>query len=736
MKKFTLVSSMFLLLGSSVFAQLRPIAQEIANLTAQKQTFQKVSLFEKQERPEKKNEVKDAQFLKLDIKSLNSLAKNASNNLEFSVPYNNTNIVLELTETKNLLDQSFYVTDENFKPQTYNPGKYYQGIIKGDNNSLVTISLFEDEVIGIISSESFGNLNLGALTDAKGNMIAKSTEYVLYSDRNLPADELGTFCGADRLVENEDKGLDLDNPNRGKAENLKTPTIYFEIDYNIYQFRGRNIETVMNWLTAQFNFTKTIYQNDDISVALRSTMVWTSSDPYQNVGTNSEVYLNKFRKTRGSFDADLGQLIGVDPGPLGGIAWVSALCSGNNYSYSDVNHTYEDYPTYSWNIMVITHELGHNLGSRHTQACAWNGDNTAIDGCVAVEGNCARPGLPEEGGTIMSYCHMASVGTNLTNGFGPQPRQRIIDFINSTSCLFDTLGDEYITYHPYYEVTDVTETSAKLDITLTNEQVVSWDYKLSRYNQPIPTAWSNLDNSNSFVFTDLVPNTYYRLRIKKSNDDRSINRNGVDLVFATSGDFCSNELQFVDFGGPNTNYIAMENWTRTLLPSNPSDKIKVDFVSFNTESGNDILRVYDGVNTEATQLTPTAGLSGNITSDLPSYEATNEEGALTFKFVSDAFTNAAGWVANVSCKTLGLEENGQLVDFSYYPNPVTNDLNLTAKSPFSSIEIYSLDGKKVASKTYKNVFATKVSMEHLPKGVYLVKVKFEKKESTFKVVKK
>ena len=48
------------------------------------------------------------------------------------------------------------------------------------------------------------------------------------------------------------------------------------------------------------------------------------------------------------------------------------------------------------------------MGSSHTHACVWNGDNTAIDGCAATEGSCARGGIPpSNGGTIMSYCDLA-----------------------------------------------------------------------------------------------------------------------------------------------------------------------------------------------------------------------------------------------------------------------------------------------------------------------------------------
>src|SRR5690606_21482823 len=86
-----------------------------------------------------------------------------------------------------------------------------------------------------------------------------------------------------------------------------------------------------------------------------------------------------------------------------------------------------------------THEMGHNLGSPHTHACAWNGNNTAIDGCGPTagysEGSCPMAPLPTNGGTIMSYCHLVSgVGINFNNGFGPQPGDLIRDKYNTATC--------------------------------------------------------------------------------------------------------------------------------------------------------------------------------------------------------------------------------------------------------------------------------------------------------------
>jgi hypothetical protein len=86
---------------------------------------------------------------------------------------------------------------------------------------------------------------------------------------------------------------------------------------------------------------------------------------------------------------------------------------------------------------VVTHEIGHNLGSSHTHACVWNGNNTAIDGCGPTAGyseGCTAA-LPVAG-TIMSYCHLVSgVGIDFNLGFGPQPGDRIRSEVYNAPCL-------------------------------------------------------------------------------------------------------------------------------------------------------------------------------------------------------------------------------------------------------------------------------------------------------------
>ncbi|MFM8917636.1 MAG: M12 family metallo-peptidase, partial [Bacteroidota bacterium] len=195
---------------------------------------------------------------------------------------------------------------------------------------------------------------------------------------------------------------------------------------------------VNTYIQGAYNQVATLYNNDGISTNLQTLFIWDTVDPY--TGTTTSNYLTQFGQNRTSFAGDVAMLIGYNGG--GGVAYVNGLCSSSNQyrmGYSAISSTYQNVPTYSWTVEVLTHEGGHLLGSRHTHDCVWNGNNTRIDGCGPAagynSGTCAAGPLPVSG-TIMSYCHLVSgVGINFNNGFGTQPTSAIVSTINNATCL-------------------------------------------------------------------------------------------------------------------------------------------------------------------------------------------------------------------------------------------------------------------------------------------------------------
>lgn len=105
---------------------------------------------------------------------------------------------------------------------------------------------------------------------------------------------------------------------------------------------------------------------------------------------------------------------------------------------------------------------------------------------------------------------------------------------------------------------------------------------------------------------------------------------------------CGSPLTFTDTGGSGGNYGNNENYTVTIVPSNSTQCIAYSFSSFNTNSSNDVLTLYNGGTTSA----PLIGSFFN-TSNPPSFTTTG--GALTYVFQSDGSGVSSGWVATASC---------------------------------------------------------------------------------------
>ena len=101
---------------------------------------------------------------------------------------------------------------------------------------------------------------------------------------------------------------------------------------------------------------------------------------------------------------------------------------------------------------------------------------------------------------------------------------------------------------------------------------------------------------------------------------------------------------FYDNGGPSSNYTSNQDLTMTFIPDTPEGILEVTFNTFNLENNYDKLYIHDGTSTSANLIGTYTG-----TSNPGSIIATNESGALTFRFTSDQSVNNAGWAASIHC---------------------------------------------------------------------------------------
>lgn len=382
------------------------------------------------------NEVRDAVYLSLDPVALGRLYAANEGYLELSLPATAHQEALTLVlEQVEVTTANFVVQTSDGKKQAYSNGHHYRGSVKHTHQTIASISLFDDSVMGLVSLADGSNIILGEINDPKLN---SRTDYILYNDRNLLLQH--TFdCGSEQIPQPFYDASHIIPPTHhadNSRELTDTITFYFECDYKLFTDKG-STANVANYVTGLFNQVTSLYANENIRVAIEQIYVWTSADPYPN--TSSSAALDAFRDAKnGAFSADIAHLLSTTNNNNGGIAYLDVLCQGSKYyavGYSNIYNSYAAVPTYSWSVECLTHELGHNLGSPHTQACAWNGSGQALDNCYPTEGSCSPGPAPTNGGTIMSYCHLTSYGINFNNGFGTQPGNLIRSRVTNATCL-------------------------------------------------------------------------------------------------------------------------------------------------------------------------------------------------------------------------------------------------------------------------------------------------------------
>jgi hypothetical protein len=216
--------------------------------------------------------------------------------------------------------------------------------------------------------------------------------------------------------------------------------IAIDCDYEFTQnLFGGNSGASQAYATTLLAAVSEIYQRDtNIAIQVPYLRTWTiSNDPYTS--TNNSAQLPQFREywnaNMGAVQRNFAHLLsGRNLG--GGIAYLNAVCHPTyHYGVSANMNGFFPYPlvnhsSQNWDVMVVAHELGHNLGTIHTHEYT-----PPIDGC----GNAyLNPPLTQDcsqaaSGTIMSYCHICPGGmSNVNLTFGPVVSAGIRSFLDNS----------------------------------------------------------------------------------------------------------------------------------------------------------------------------------------------------------------------------------------------------------------------------------------------------------------
>lgn len=336
---------------------------------------------------------------------------------------------------------------------------YYHGRVAGEPDSTVVMTVLDGGLVrGLV-------VRSGRYWVFSGDSINKSLASTLRIREVEPTVELehdaqGFECGTDNLpplhsLEPADDLVPLHQINLKSA--AYTAEIAVETDNEFYNLFG-NTTDATNYVADIIAFGSTVYSAQvSTSWLLQDLSLWPTGSPDPWSQSSPDCGLYEFGKYWNDNRTGITRTIahfmsGKNNG--GGIAWVGVLCypamdvtqacfspatdnyaGGYGYSGGLEGDFDFDNPAVVWDIVAVTHEIGHNFNSPHTHCYAGlEGNANQIDQCFSGEispgytchsGSTTLPsGCPGGGngcGTIMSYCHALSGGTSnisLTLGQG------------------------------------------------------------------------------------------------------------------------------------------------------------------------------------------------------------------------------------------------------------------------------------------------------------------------------
>ena len=181
-----------------------------------------------------------------------------------------------------------------------------------------------------------------------------------------------------------------------------------------------------------------IYRRD-LNTVLAPTWVrlWVGTDPWDAGGTGDQLtqFRNYWQGNQNNVSRDLAHFLS-GRGLGGGVAWLPGLCGSYGYGLSanlggGFPYPIENNNGANWDLMVFSHEVGHNCGAPHTHSIG-------VDGCA--DGDCSV--VPN--GTIMSYCHLCDGGlANMRMEFCPENILNMENTIGAGGCNYE-IGEDAI----------------------------------------------------------------------------------------------------------------------------------------------------------------------------------------------------------------------------------------------------------------------------------------------------
>ena len=310
-------------------------------------------------------------------------------------------------------DARILVVDSSGEHEAPRPTfRAFRGVVAGDPDSLVTLSLFENRIAGSIRlwDEEF------VIGPREFNLARESSGEITVRNKSMDMDRPNTpMCDAEPDTAESMLSVPRSRGDgRGAVttisaidgETLLQADVAIDATYDWYTHFG-SLAAAQNYILNLMAQVSTIYQSEvKIQLEVPYLRIFaTPGNPYTPGATDTSLLLSELRSewntNQTGVQRTVAHLFSVRPSGGSGLAYINVLChnSFNPGSSADYGVSTLSANGGAWEKGLVAHELGHNFSSPHTHCYA-----PEIDQCATAPG-CYNGTTVQTVGTIMSYCN-------------------------------------------------------------------------------------------------------------------------------------------------------------------------------------------------------------------------------------------------------------------------------------------------------------------------------------------
>ena len=263
------------------------------------------------------------------------------------------------------------------------------------------------------------------------------------------------FCACDEIPQPffkpaEPQGDDMGGVAGGISDGppCQRVRLAIETDEELRSLFGGDNDATIGYIATLVSAANHIYTRDlNSRLVISYLRLWDTADPWTQGSTGDQLYefRDYWEANEQLVPRDLAHFLS-GRGLGGGVAWLGVVCN-TDYGYALSANLAGSFPYpvehnsgQNWDLMVFTHELGHNFGAPHTHDLSPPVDNCAGGDCSVTPN-----------GTIMSYCHTCPGGLeNVRMEFCPENINTIGNYFSGSGCDF-TVDNETMCLNDYIE---------------------------------------------------------------------------------------------------------------------------------------------------------------------------------------------------------------------------------------------------------------------------------------------